>query len=108
MLPCLLQIERMDERRRQRSLRDEAAAAAVSEAKQQQTEAPGQRGLSLLRSDESNLSNASVRPSLSFLVSLPPRWVTSRGRGCYGYISICCCYMVAMSPAAVKCSSRRP
>lgn len=50
-------IERMDERRRQRSLRDEEAAAA--EAKQQQLDAPGQRGPPVLRSDDSGLSNSS-------------------------------------------------
>ncbi|XP_026190718.1 uncharacterized protein LOC34618104 [Cyclospora cayetanensis] len=58
-------IERMDERRRQRTLRDEAAASGEAELKQQHIEAVGQGGPPVLRSDSSTLSNSSDSTSAS-------------------------------------------
>ncbi|OEH75536.1 hypothetical protein cyc_01021 [Cyclospora cayetanensis] len=60
-----LSIERMDERRRQRTLRDEAAASGEAELKQQHIEAVGQGGPPVLRSDSSTLSNSSDSTSAS-------------------------------------------
>lgn len=79
----MYQIERMDEKRRQRNLRDDAGSFGVLEPKQKQphqlqqhqqqpqqqqnVEAAGQRVSSVLHSSNSTLSNVSVR--LIFLAS---------------------------------------
>lgn len=117
-LSCVYQIERMDERRRQRNLRDDTGSFGVPEPKQKQlhqlqqhqqqpqhqqnVEAAGQRVSSVLHSSNSTLSNASVR--VLFCAIFLESAYSCRSRCCSYY---CCAAAVLYSPVGAPSGASR-